>query len=58
VSGLVEVDAGWQVTIEVVEIRRVPDTARLLASYRVTTDDAGEVTGYERVRRYSRSEAG
>jgi hypothetical protein len=45
VSGLAKVDAGWQFTIEVVEIHRVPDTASLLASYRVTTDDAGESRG-------------
>jgi hypothetical protein len=56
VSGMARIDGGWQMTVEVVELRRVPDTASLLASYRVTTDDAGDVTGYERVRRYRRGE--
>jgi hypothetical protein len=37
--------------------RRIPDTSSLLATYRVTTDDAGDVAGYERVRRYNRSSA-
>jgi Gas vesicle synthesis protein GvpO len=36
---------------------RIPDTSSLLATYRVTTDDAGDVAGYERVRRYNRSSA-
>jgi hypothetical protein len=34
-----------------------PDTASLLASYRVTADEAGDITGYERTRRYHRGEA-
>jgi hypothetical protein len=57
VSGVARVDDGWQFTVEVVELRRIPDTASLLASYRVTTDDAGDVTGYERVRRFRRGDA-
>jgi hypothetical protein len=51
------VDGGWELAVDVVELRRVPDTASVLATYRVTTDDAGEVAGYERVRRFNRGEA-
>jgi hypothetical protein len=57
ISGLSRVDGGWQLMVEVVELRRVPDTASLLATYRVITDEAGDVEGYERVRRYNRGEA-
>jgi Gas vesicle synthesis protein GvpO len=57
VSGLAQVNGGWQLEVDVVEVRRVPDTASVLATYRVTTDDAGEVTGYERLRRYNRGRA-
>ena len=56
-SGLVRMDGGWEIQVDVVEVRRIPDTASLLATYRVTTDEAGEVTGYERVRRFNRGEA-
>jgi hypothetical protein len=56
-SGLARVDGGWEIQVDVVEVRRIPDTASLLATYRVTTDEAGEVTGYERVRRFNRGEA-
>jgi hypothetical protein len=45
------------VEVDVVELRRVPDTASLLATYRVTTDATGDVVGYERVRRYNRGQA-
>jgi hypothetical protein len=36
ISGLAQVDNGWSVEVDVVELRRVPDTASLLATYRVT----------------------
>lgn len=57
ISGLAQVDNGWSVEVDVVELRRVPDTASLLATYRVTTDATGDVVGYERVRRYNRGQA-
>jgi Gas vesicle synthesis protein GvpO len=57
VSGLARVDDGWELMVDVVEVERIPDTASLLATYRVTTDERGEVSGYERVRRFNRSEA-
>jgi Gas vesicle synthesis protein GvpO len=57
VSGLAPVDVGWELEVDVVEVRRVPDTASLLATYRVTTDDAGDIAGYEQLRRFNRGEA-
>jgi hypothetical protein len=54
VSGLTKTDAGWELAVDVVELRRVPDTASVLATYRVTTDDAGDVASYERTHRYNR----
>jgi hypothetical protein len=57
VSGLTQVDGGWALDIDVVEVRRIPDTASLMATYRVTTDEVGDVSGYERVRRFTRGRA-
>jgi Gas vesicle synthesis protein GvpO len=54
VSGLRQIDGGWELAVDVVELRRVPDTASVLATYRVTTDDAGDVETYERLHRYNR----
>jgi hypothetical protein len=48
---------GWRVTLEVVEVRRIPETTDVLASYAVELDDDGNLVAYERVRRYQRSEA-
>ena len=56
VSGLAKTENGWQLAVEVVELQRVPDTASVLATYRVTTDDEGEVASYERTHRYTRGQ--
>ena len=52
-----QISDGWELAVDVVEVRRVPDTASLLATYRVSTDDAGDVAGWERARRFNRGEA-
>lgn len=56
-SGLVERDGGWCVTVEMLELERIPPTTSVLGSYEVQLDDRGEVLGFERVRRYMRSDA-
>ena len=48
---------GWRVTLEVVEVRRIPETTDVLASYEVELDRDGDLIAFERVRRYQRSEA-
>ncbi len=55
-SGVHRNDEGWVVTAEVLELRRIPETTDVLATYEVTLDDDGSVTGYRRVRRYTRSQ--
>ncbi|MEO3749914.1 gas vesicle protein GvpO [Streptomyces sp. B6B3] len=49
--------SGWALEIEVTELARVPDTMSLMASYEITTDSDGRVTGYRRLRRYERGRA-
>ena len=48
-------DDDWEVTVEVLEMQRVPSTMDLLASYTVTLSDDGDVRGFERRRRYHRA---
>jgi hypothetical protein len=47
---------GWAVTFEVVEIRRIPESTDVLASYAVTLDDDGNLLDLERSRRYRRAQ--
>lgn len=56
VTGLERTDDGWKVTAEVVELRRIPNTTDVLATYEVLVDSDGDLEGYRRVRRYSRGE--
>ncbi|MCX4547133.1 gas vesicle protein GvpO [Streptomyces sp. NBC_01565] len=50
-------DGTWNLTVEIVELPRVPDTMTLIASYDVEVDSEGELLGYRRVRRYERGRA-
>jgi hypothetical protein len=49
-------DGGWQVGVEVVETRRIPDTTDVLAVYEVRLDHGGGLRSYRRTRRYSRGQ--
>ena len=46
---------GWVVDVEVLELKRVPNTMDLLATYSVTLSEDGDVQGFERRRRYHRA---
>jgi hypothetical protein len=48
----------WIVTLEVLELERVPTTTDMLGKYEVTLDRDGELIGTQRTRRYPRAEAG
>jgi hypothetical protein len=49
-------DGGWEALVEVVELRRVPDSTDVLASYLLTLDDDCELQEYRRTRRYFRNQ--
>ena len=57
VSGIGRTPNGWKVTLEVVELRRIPESTDVLASYEVELDGDGTFLGFARGRRYSRSQA-
>jgi hypothetical protein len=49
-------DDGWAVTVEVLELRRVPETMDVLGIYDVELDSRGRVTGWRRSGRLQRSD--
>jgi Gas vesicle synthesis protein GvpO len=49
-------DGGFQVGVEVVETRRIPDTQDVLAIYEVRVDGDGDLLSYRRTRRYLRGQ--
>ena len=58
VTGLQRTEDGWTVQVEVLEVRRVPDTTDVLSSYEVEMDTDGDLLGYRRLRRYVRGVPG
>lgn len=57
VSGLQRTDDGWVVELDVLELRRVPDTTDVLATYEISVDTSGDLQGYRRTHRYVRGQA-
>jgi Gas vesicle synthesis protein GvpO len=55
ITGVERGQDGWTVSIEVVEDRRIPSSADILATYETRIDEDGELMSYRRVRRYSRA---
>ena len=56
VSGIRKNDSGWIVTVEVMELGRVPETTDVMASDDVHVDQDGDVMEYQRLRRYLRAQ--
>jgi Gas vesicle synthesis protein GvpO len=54
VTGVEPGEDGWIVGVEVVEDRRVPSSADILAIYEAELDTNGDLLSYRRVRRYAR----
>jgi gas vesicle protein GvpO len=57
VSGLERTDGGWIVTLDVVELARIPESTDVLASYELELDGDRNLVRYRRGRRFYRSEA-
>lgn len=46
----------WEALVEVVELRRVPETTDVLAAYALVLGEDGDVQEYRRTRRYYRNQ--
>ena len=57
VSAIDRTRDGFRITLEAVEVRRVPESTDVLASYDVEVDGDGDLVRYERRRRYARSQS-
>ena len=53
-TGVRREEDGWSVLVDVVELERVPVTTSVMATYRVDVDADGELSGFERLRRFTR----
>jgi Gas vesicle synthesis protein GvpO len=57
VSGVERANGSWRVSVEVVQMRRVPESTDVLASYAVVVDGDGDLISLQETRRYRRSQA-
>jgi hypothetical protein len=57
ISGLEPDEDHWRITLELVELARVPRASDVLGSYEVVVDADGDLLGYRRLRRYVRGAA-
>jgi len=46
----------WRVTVEALELARVPNTTDVIGAYEVRLDPQGTLRGYKRLRRFVRGE--
>jgi len=56
VSALSKDEEGWHVTVDIIEMKYVPDTRDVLACYEALLDDKGNLLSYQRTRRYRRDQ--
>jgi gas vesicle protein GvpO len=47
----------WQVTVDALELQRVPNTTDVIGEYIVQLDEKGTLRGYRRTRRFQRAQA-
>jgi hypothetical protein len=47
----------WQITVDALELSRIPNTTDILGAYVIRLDEDGTLRGYHRDRRFQRSEA-
>ena len=58
IVGISKTEDGWTAQVEILEMRRIPDTTDVLAVYEVSVDRDGDLVGYRRTDRYTRGSAG
>jgi hypothetical protein len=58
VTAVERVQDGWHLSIEVVELERIPASTSILGGYDVWVDQEGNLLEYSRTGRYHRNQAG
>jgi hypothetical protein len=56
VSSLHHDSDGWHIVADMIELKRIPDSSDILATYEARLDEKGNLLSYERTRRYTRGE--
>jgi hypothetical protein len=57
VSGVRREEDGWHVTVEMINLERIPPATDVLDTYEVILSEDGDLMSYYRIKRYYRGEA-
>ena len=57
VTGICRDGDGWRVTVEMIELKRIPHSTDMLGAYEVQVEGGGTLSAYKRIGRYLRSDA-
>lgn len=58
IAGIEKTGEGWQLTVVVTELHRIPASTDILATYEVALDESGDIVNYHRGDRYLRGQIG
>jgi len=58
VAALTKDEEGWHVTVILLEMKRIPESGDVLATYEMLLDAEGNLISYQRTRRYYRGHVG
>ncbi len=56
ISGYYKDDLGWHVIVEMTELKRIPASTDVMATYETLLDDEGNMVSYRRTKRYLREQ--
>jgi len=56
VSGLSQDEEGWHVSVDMIELKRIPEAMDVLATYEALLDGKGNLVRYQRTQRYHRGQ--
>ncbi len=56
ISAISKDEQGWHIFVEMVEMKRIPESSDMLATYETLADDEGNMISFHRVRRYLRQQ--
>jgi hypothetical protein len=57
ISAFAPSEDGWELTIEMVDIDKIPPTTSVMASYQLEVDDEGNILEYQLMDRYVRGQS-
>jgi len=56
VSNLSHDEEGWHIVADLIELKRIPESSDVLATYEARLDEKGNLLSYQRTRRYTRGQ--